>query len=192
MKVALSLKQFLILTIAIFIVAYISIIMSEALKNYASTGADWVSALIQALGNVTGGIIGGIVAYLVAAFQIQRQTEIQHQEHIKGVITKLKLIRHELKDNLAILETVIPYSTEQNYLIKATFDDIWKCSLGYLYVSDKLIEKLDAAYRKIVLLKLIKEDEVNDDLVEGTKKLVCDAMNLIDIEIKECEKKITK
>lgn len=162
--------------VSILIVVCLGNIMVQTLCEYAKTGADWVSALIQALGNVFGGVLGGIVAYIVAKYQIDKQIEIQNKEQMVTTVMKLKLIKEELLDNQAILKSILE-SKQQTGIGENTFDvgvliskisnDIWKSNLSDLRGADDLLANLNKIYKKINIYASSSPGAVAIDILEG-------------------------
>lgn len=183
MKIQLSIKECTLLVISILAVLFIIIGSIHALIIYAKTGADWVSALIQALGNISGGILGGIVAYIVAKLQIDKALDHEREKDIESSLSKLKVIKEELLDNYCIINTLVPFKVEDSYLVNTLCEDMWKICLKNLIISDHLLKEINSCYRKISILKEIKSEDITDDYLKDISERIKKTVELIDKQI---------
>lgn len=102
-KISLSIKQFVILAIALISVTLILVYSVFAVNNYIKGSTGTVSAFVGAGGNIAGGIIGGIVAYIVAHIQIFSSLENDKNKSYLRVASLLKLMKAEFSYNKKLL-----------------------------------------------------------------------------------------
>ncbi|TMV49341.1 hypothetical protein FE783_12560 [Paenibacillus mesophilus] len=191
MKIPFSIKQIIYLILSIVLVSFFLSGFIQAINTYASTGKDWASALIQSVGNIIGGILGGIVAIIVAAYQINSTFNNENKKQLATSLTMLKLIREELKDNITMLETALPYEVGNFVHMKNHFtDDIWKSTMTHLIISDELLVRLNVAYRKISWFRNLQSHEVNDEFLRETKDEFLETLGKTNAEIQKLEQRI--
>jgi fructose-1-phosphate kinase PfkB-like protein len=186
MGTKLTLKQVVWIIIFVAFLSFFFFAGTQALINYAKTGADWFSALLGALGNVAGGIIGGIVAIIVATYQINKTFLNEQMKQLQTTNTMLKLINEELKDNVAIIEATIPLQSNDSNLLKTHLsDDTWRSTMIHLVISDSLLVRLNVCYRKIALIKSLEPGDITDDDLRELKEQITSTIDMIKTEIKE-------
>lgn len=110
MKIPLTIRQLIWLFIAIVLASFLLAGLIQGIVFFSKTGADWFSALIQAIGNIIGGIIGGIVAIIVATYQVNKAFLNERNKQLQNSSTMLKLVREELRDNITVLASATPYT----------------------------------------------------------------------------------
>jgi hypothetical protein len=181
-----SKKEVLILVLSLLAVICLGNFMFVSLYEYAKTGADWVSALIQALGNIFGGVLGGIIAYIVAKYQIDRQMEFQNKQQLSATIMKFRLIRSELNNNKLILETIEDkvQSAENDGdfdgVLQKLSNNTWKNTIIDMVISDELLIIIDKTYTKIAFYKDGVPSKGNIDLLQGIKNDISITISKLD------------
>jgi len=190
MRIPLTIRQLIWLILATVIATFLLSALTQSLISFSLTGADWVSASIQALGNVSGGIIGGIVAIVVATYQVNKALLNEQNKQLRTTVTMLKLINEELRDNIGVLGNAVPLATENIHLLKTQLsDDMWKSTVIHLVVSDDLLVRLNVCYRKVNLIRNLSEEDINDNILTETKDQINYTLGKSNEEIRkiECE-----
>ena len=194
MRISFTVKQLLALLIAIVVCSFLFSGMHHAIITYSSTGADWISASIQATGNVAGGIIGGIVAYIVASYQISSIAVSDRKKKLESLVTLLKLICEELEENRFVIESAKPLSSTGNVLLlKAQLtDEIWSRSISSLILEQRELRNIYISYRKLALVRNLEDGQVNDLVLTETVNQINQTLKIIDAIIAKSEHKIAE
>lgn len=169
----LTFKQLLWLLIVVVFTTVLAFFSFKFLIELSISDRYWMSSLLGLLGNILGGLIGGIVAYIVASYQVSHARDAEKVKHNQTTSTMLKLIREELKDNVGFLDSS-DISVEKEFTLLKTqlSDDTWKSTMFNLHISDDLIVKLNVCYRKILLIKSLDLDEVDQDFLTEIKQQI--------------------
>lgn len=189
MKLSFSLRQFIGLVGAIFLVTYIISVSTTVLIDISKTHSDWVNTLITALGNMSGGVIGGVVAYIVASYETKKSFAVEKRKALSSTNTMLKLIREEFRDNILALKSVTTVNSTNIDIFKNQLrDEVWKSCFLYLSVNDNLLVELNVSYRRIQLVRSLELTQMTNSVIDELKKAIELVLNKIDIEIGEIEK----
>lgn len=103
-EIKITFKQFLIILLLLILVTLLIDFSLSISINYLKKNTEIISSIVGGFGNVIGGIIGGIVAYIVAAYQINRNVEIENKNQNSHISSLLRLMKAEIQHNLNIME----------------------------------------------------------------------------------------
>lgn len=156
--------------------------------TYKSMDNEWISALIQSIGNVIGGLLGGVVAYYVAKYQINKQDQIKNAEERRNLRAKLMFLSKELQTNSRILDVFKKNSSnKQGKGVEICLEElsvsIWK-EIGYQICTSKNINsdifgELYKTYNKIMMIKKMSVDEN-----------ICERVEVLSTDINTCISRI--
>jgi hypothetical protein len=166
-------KEIMWTLIFILISAYLITGSIHSFIEYSKSGADWISALLSFLGNIIGGIAGGLVAILIAKYQIYKAKLQEEIKQVETTQTMLKLIREELRDNVSLLTSSIPFKEDDYNLLRVSLsDDTWKSTMLHLFIRDDLLVKIHVCYKKISLVKNLNLEEIEDAILTNCKNTI--------------------
>lgn len=170
MKTTLTIKEVIWIVICVVITTVLILSTYQSLINFSKSDGDWIGSLIGSLGNIIGGIIGGIVAYIVATYQVNKTLGIEVKKQQIQNISAIKLIREEIRDNISLIESSVPFEQKEFKLLKSQLsDEIWKNVMFNIQLDDDLLVRLTVCYKKISMLKNLDAEDVDDELLKDIK-----------------------